>query len=92
MADFYFLRRNTIFEKNTKAIVHGFSEKWVFRYEKKSNSFLSGCTSIHVCPESTCQKFQSQRVYLSSKTYTYVLYIKDYVYMYLHCTTNRETI
>ena len=30
MDDFYFLFENAIFEKNTKAIVHGFVKKWGF--------------------------------------------------------------
>ena len=31
MDDFYFIFQNAIFEKNTKAIVHGFVKKWGFR-------------------------------------------------------------
>ena len=31
MDDFNFLCENLVFEKNTKAIVHGFVKKWIFR-------------------------------------------------------------
>ena len=53
---FLFFTPNSHFlKKNTKAIVQGFSKNGVFRYETKSNSFLSDCSSI-ICPESVYQK------------------------------------
>ncbi len=54
MDNFYFLPH--FLKKNTKAIhvVHGFSKNVGFRYDTKSNSFLSGYTSI--CPEATYPK------------------------------------
>ena len=60
------LNYDRFFEKNTKAIVQGFSKNGVFRYEMKSNNFLSDCSSI--CTESAYQKLWSQRVYLYLKT------------------------
>ena len=51
MNDFYFLVEISFFEKNTKAIVQGFSKIGVLRWETKSHQFLSRHTFI--CPEST---------------------------------------
>ena len=41
MVDFYFLRQNAIFlkKKHTKAIVHGFVEKWGFEVGIRNQSF-----------------------------------------------------
>ena len=46
MDDFCFLSEKAIFEKNTKAIVHGFVKKRVSALEMESNHFVLGCTSI----------------------------------------------
>ena len=48
-----FYLETPFFEKNTKAIVQGFSKNGVPRYETKLNRFLSECTSV--CPESPYQ-------------------------------------
>ena len=48
----------------------------------ESNRFILGCMSI--CPETSCQKIESQRVYLSIKT------MDLYVMISLHAHTHTQ--
>ncbi len=54
----------------------------------ESNRFVLECTSIHVCPETTQQKLESQRMTPTLYTYTYTYTCTctctymQYVYMY----------
>ncbi len=64
--------------KNNKVIVHGFVKNWCFEVG-------NGIEPVYVpsiCPETTWQKLESQRVYLSLKSmnlYMMSVMIKDII-------------
>ena len=59
-------------KKNTKAIVQGFVKNGVLGKAIETNHFMLECASI--CPETTHQKLESKRVYLTLLTMN--LYVK----------------
>ncbi len=63
---FEFSSEKLPFLKKLQGYSTRFFKNGVPRYETKKNRFLLGCTSI--CLETTWQKLESQRVYLSLKT------------------------